>query len=116
MPRSSHAPKDPSSAAAEAIQRVGIECRLVIIQHLLRGPLRFHELQRVGIGVDAKTLSRVLRYLVDEEIVRREVLQTRPVSVRYSLTEKGQDLRPVVDALSSWGQRWIVAPQGALTR
>jgi|HubBroStandDraft_1064217.scaffolds.fasta_scaffold00084_7 DNA-binding HxlR family transcriptional regulator len=79
----------------------------MIIQNLLNGPMRFHELQRTGMGVDAKTLSRVLKYLVNEEIVRREVLTTQPIAVRYSLTEKGRDLKPVIDSLDAWGLRWL---------
>jgi DNA-binding HxlR family transcriptional regulator len=100
--------KDPSFAAVEAIKRVGIECRLVVVIHLLMRPMRFNELLKIGIGIDPKTLSRVLKYLVSEGIVQRNVLSTQPFEVQYALTEKGKQLRPVVDSLDLWGETWIL--------
>lgn len=109
-----HSSTDPSSAAFEAVRRIGIECRLVIIASLFARPLRFHELQKVGTGVEAKTLTRVLKYLVSEGIVERKVLDSQPVEVRYSLTEKGRQLRPVIDSLQIWGERWVTPPSGPI--
>jgi DNA-binding HxlR family transcriptional regulator len=103
-----HRSGDPGSPAFEAVKRVGQECRVVIIRSLLNGPLRFSELLKLGVGIEPKTLSRVLKYLESEEIVRRDVLSTRPLSVQYSLTEKGRQLRPVIDSLQVWGEKWIL--------
>jgi DNA-binding HxlR family transcriptional regulator len=69
--------------------------------------LRFTGILDVAKGLDPKSLSRVLKYLASEEIVRRDVLSTQPVAVQYSLTEKGRQLEPVVEALRVWGERWI---------
>jgi DNA-binding HxlR family transcriptional regulator len=89
------------------VKRIGQECRVVIIRSLLDGPMRFSELLKLGVGIEPKTLSRVLKYLETEKIVRRDVLRTRPLAVEYSLTEKGRQLRPVIDSLQSWGEKWI---------
>jgi DNA-binding HxlR family transcriptional regulator len=40
--------------------------------------------------------------------VRRDVLSTQPFAVQYSLTEKGRQLQPVVEALRAWGERWLM--------
>ena len=104
--------KDPSSPAYEAIRRIGIECRLVIVRNLLDRPMRFGELLKVGVGIEPKTLSRVLKYLEAEEIERRKVLSPSPLAVEYSLTEKGMQLRPVIDSLQVWGERWVVPRDG----
>lgn len=85
-----------------------MECRVVIIRNLLDRSMRFSELLDIGVGVERKTLSRVLKYLESEEIVRREVLSTRPLAVKYSLTEKGRELGPVIDSLQAWGAKWIL--------
>lgn len=45
-------------------------------------------------SVEAKTLSRVLKYLTAEGIVEREVLTSNPVGVRYTLTDEGRELEP----------------------
>jgi DNA-binding HxlR family transcriptional regulator len=103
-----HRSEDPGSPAFEAIKRIGQECRVVIIRGLFDRPLRFGELLKLGVGIEPKTLSRVLKYLDSEGIVRRDVLSTRPLSVQYSLTEKGKQLKPVIDSLQTWGERWVL--------
>src|SRR6266705_4470022 len=97
--------------AIEAITKVGNELLLAIVSSLIHGPLRFSGILDVAKGLDPKSLSRVLKYLASEEIVRRDVLNTQPVAVQYSLTEKGRQLEPVVEALRVWGERWITPPQ-----
>src|SRR6266480_503540 len=72
--------------AIESITKVGNELRLAVVSSLIQGPLRFSGILDVAKGLDPKSLSRVLKYLASEEIVRRDVLGTRPVAVQYSLT------------------------------
>jgi DNA-binding HxlR family transcriptional regulator len=102
--------KDPTWPAAPAIKKIGQECRVIIIKHLLTHPMRFNELSKIGIGIDPKTLARVLKYLESEGIIERNVLSSRPVAVQYTLTEKGRQLKPVIDSLEAWGERWIAPP------
>src|SRR5712664_2210702 len=94
--------------AIESITKVGNELRLAVVSSLIQGPLRFSGILGVAKGLDPKSLSRVLKYLASEEIVRRDVLSTQPFAVQYSLTEKGRQLEPVVEALRVWGERWIM--------
>jgi DNA-binding HxlR family transcriptional regulator len=70
--------------------------------------MRFNELLRVACGIDAKTLSRVLKYLTAEQIVRRDVLDTQPFTVRYALTDKGEQVRPIMQSLKAWGEAWVL--------
>jgi len=70
--------------------------------------MRFNELLKVACGIDPKTLSRVLKYLATEEIVRRDVLGTQPFTVRYALTEKGEQIRPIMQSLKAWGEAWVL--------
>ena len=101
--------------AIESIVKVGNELRLAVVSSLIQGPLRFSGILEVARGLDPKSLSRVLKYLASEGIVHRDVLSTQPVAVQYSLTEKGKQLEPVVEALRVWGERWVV-PQEVLAR
>jgi DNA-binding HxlR family transcriptional regulator len=94
--------------AIESIMKVGNELRLVVISCLIDRPLRFNELLETTRGVDPRSLSRVLKFLASEGIVRRDVLSTQPFAVQYSLTEKGRQLQPVVEALRIWGERWLM--------
>ncbi|MHB8567375.1 MAG: winged helix-turn-helix transcriptional regulator [Nitrososphaerales archaeon] len=90
----------------ESLRFVGNEKRLFIVRFLLDGPMRFNELLRMGM--DSKTLSRALKNLEVNGIVAREVLSTQPFSVQYSLTDKGRELKPVIESLRVWAERWVV--------
>jgi DNA-binding HxlR family transcriptional regulator len=94
--------------AIKSISKVGNELRLVVIRYLIERPMRFNELLAAARTIDPKSLSRVLKYLAKEGIVKREVLGTQPFMVQYSLTEKGMELKPVIDSLQVWGRRWLV--------
>jgi DNA-binding HxlR family transcriptional regulator len=105
----------PACPAMESIVKVGNELRLGVISCLLDRPMRYNELLRAAAGIDSRSLSRVLKYLGSERIVERVVLDTRPFMVQYSLTEKGKQLKPVVESLRIWGERWLV-PQTSLEK
>lgn len=99
---------DHTCPAVKTIDKVGNELRLIVIRFLVDRPMRFNELMDTAKTIDPKSLSRVLKYLVTEGIVRREVLNTQPFMVQYSLTEKGMELKPVIDALQVWGRKWLI--------
>ncbi len=95
----------------EAIKRISGMWKLVVVRYLLEGPMGFNELLRRIDGISSKTLSATLKQLQKEGIVRREILSTQPFSVKYYLTEKGEELKPVIEALRYWGEKWIKTPQ-----
>jgi DNA-binding HxlR family transcriptional regulator len=94
--------------AVESARKIGNQWRLIVIRYLLECPMRFNELRRVACDIDPKTLSRVLKYLVKEKIVRREVLDTQPFAVQYALTNKGEQIRPIMQSLKAWGEAWVL--------
>jgi DNA-binding HxlR family transcriptional regulator len=71
-------------------------------------PMRFNDLLRKGQPDDlnARTLSRTLKYLQGMGIIERQVVGTEPFSVVYHLTEKGRDLNDVLSAYRRWGEKW----------
>ena len=95
-------------AAVESARKIGNQWRLVVIRYLLERPMRFNELLKIACDIDPKTLSRVLKYLTKEQIVRREVLGTQPFTVRYALTDKGEQVRPIMQSLKTWGEAWVL--------
>jgi DNA-binding HxlR family transcriptional regulator len=58
-------------------------------------------------GLSDRVLSDRLRELETEGIIERVVYPQIPVRVEYRLTAKGQDLRPVVQAIHVWAEQWI---------
>jgi len=92
----------------EAIEQIGSEWRLVVLNDLQDGEKRFNELQR-STGASSRTLSRVLDDLEEAGLVNRRV-EDRPIATYYSLTEKSRQLCPVFDELESWADDWLDAP------
>jgi len=82
---------------------------LLIIRDLLRQPQRFTELLGYSGNITPKWLTIRLRKLEEAGVVEREKKQDRR-EVWYKLTPAGHELRPVVEALLSWGLRYAMRP------
>lgn len=65
-------------------------------------PVRFNELRRRLDGITQKMLTRTLRDLEREGLVRRAVYPTVPPRVEYSLTPLGADLGRITHAMGQW--------------
>lgn len=75
-----------------------------VILTLSNGPMRYNALRRALPGVSQRMLTRALRRLEDERLLTREAEVTVPPKVTYTLTEKGQSFRPVLDRVTTWGR------------
>jgi DNA-binding HxlR family transcriptional regulator len=56
--------------------------------------------------IKTQSLTDTLRHLEQSGLVRREVFPTVPVSVEYSLTEKGSDFQAALKEMDKWVQKW----------
>ena len=90
----------PRLAAAFAL--FGKRWSAVIVDLLLQRPARFHELARAVPGLSQRVLTERLRELADAGLVERRVGTGSPITVTYSLTERGRALGPAMDALREW--------------
>jgi DNA-binding HxlR family transcriptional regulator len=79
--------------------------KLPILIALSFGNKRFKELERDVEGITPKMLSKELRDLETNQLVKRTVYDTLPVTVEYSLTTYGKSLDEVIAALRTWGKR-----------
>ena len=71
--------------------------------HLFGGQVRrYSELEKSIPGISQKMLAQQLRALEADGLVRRTVYPEVPPKVEYQLTDWGQALCPVLDALLSW--------------
>ncbi|MED0673700.1 helix-turn-helix domain-containing protein [Aneurinibacillus aneurinilyticus] len=87
---------------------IGGKWTFMILRDLFSGPKRFGELQRSLNGISPRTLSMRLKELENEGIILRVIYSEIPPHVEYSLTEKGQTLRPIFEAMKDWGNAWDV--------
>ncbi len=89
---------------AKAMELLDERWTMLVIRELVSGSERFNDLRRGVPRMSPTLLSRRLQQLVRAGIVER---RTDGTDVRYVLTEAGEELRPVVVALGTWGIRWI---------
>jgi DNA-binding HxlR family transcriptional regulator len=90
-----------------AISIVSGRWKSQIIFCISQGHNRFHLLQQILPGISETVLARQLKELEAHAIlVKREIAGTVPIGVRYVLTNKGQDLIPILDGLCKWGKAY----------
>ncbi|MCQ2011433.1 MAG: helix-turn-helix domain-containing protein [Sporolactobacillus sp.] len=84
----------------------------IILLYLLRdGTQRFSELKRNVNGITQKMLTKQLRELEEEDIVKRVVYPQVPPKVEYSITEYGKSLQPILEDMHEWGLKHIAHKQ-----
>ena len=79
---------------------------LLLVRNLAKGPGRFTELQ-TSTGISARVLTDRLRAMVAEGLVTRKMYAEIPPRVEYELTAKGRDALPILDALRTYGEKWL---------
>lgn len=78
--------------------------QLSIIYAALSGALRFNEFAEVVAGISPRMLAERLRDLEAAGLMQRTVLPTSPPTVEYRLTERGQRLGPVIEAMRAYAE------------
>lgn len=77
--------------------------KLKILWIISQGAVRFNELQRKLNGITTKTLTDQLRELEDQNIINRKIYGEVPPRVEYSLTNVGENIKPVLESLCEFG-------------
>jgi|GEM_PF-152462 len=80
---------------------------VVLLRELVAGSTRFNDLRRGVPRMSPALLSKRLRDMEVAGIIERRPTQNNPEIFEYKLTPAGLDLRPVVESIGSWGQRWV---------
>lgn len=80
--------------------------KAVILCHLVDGPKRFLELQRITRGVSHKVLNEKLREMEEEKLISKKVYAEVPPRVEYFLTEKGRELSIPIKAIEDWSNKY----------
>jgi|SRR5579884_574741 len=95
---------------AAAMQIIGTKWTALILRDLFSGPKRFGELTLSVDGINPRTLSQRLDDLEAHGIVIKKRFYEVPPRIEYSLTDKGQDLLPILQQMASWGTKHLNQP------
>jgi DNA-binding HxlR family transcriptional regulator len=94
-------------AVAASAEIIGAKWTALLVHDLSEGPRRFSELERSCSGISPRTLAERLRALEQEGIVVRHSYAESPPRVEYELTDKGEALLPIIDAMRTFGHSWL---------
>lgn len=86
---------------------IGGKYKCLILWHLIKKTLRFHELSKLIPQATPKMLTQQLRDLEQDGLIRRTVYPVIPPKVEYTLTDFGRSFIPVLNAMCDWGRTYI---------
>lgn len=87
------------------LQVIGNKWKVLIIRDLLTGTKRFGMLKK-SVGCSQKVLTDNLRMLEEDRLITRKVYAEVPPKVEYALRKTGHSLKPVLDAMATWGEKY----------
>ena len=87
----------------DALEALEGRWKLLILFALSSGPRRFKQISKEVTGITDKTLSKELKNLEANKLLRRDVYDTFPPTVEYTITEHGKSLEKVMEELHYWG-------------
>lgn len=93
----------PECPVATTVSIIGSKWKLLIMRNLLVRPWRFNELKKDLDGISHKVLTDSLRSMEEDGIITRTVYPEVPPRVEYALSELGESMRPILDAMQKWG-------------
>ncbi len=96
----------PACSVETTLTLISDKWKVLIIRDLLPGTKRFGELKKSIGNVSQKVLTSQLRQMEGSGLLIRTVFPEVPPRVEYTLTELGQSLKPVLDAMWNWGEEY----------
>ena len=80
--------------------------KVLILRDLMNGTMRFSELKKSIGHVTQKVLTSQLRQMEESGLLSRKVYAEVPPRVEYTLTDLGYSLKPILDAMWTWGENY----------
>ena len=96
----------PACPVETTLTLISDKWKVLILRDLLPGTKRFGELKKSIGHVSQKVLTAQLRQMEQSGLVNRKVYAEVPPKVEYSLTDVGYSLKPILDAMWTWGEEY----------
>jgi len=91
----------------QAAELLGKRWTGLIIRVLMGGPKRFKEIKEQIPEMSDKMLTDRMKELEAQGVLTRTVYPEMPVRIEYELTEKGKDMKDVIESIQAWGEKWM---------
>jgi len=92
--------KDPLN---NALKLISGKWKIKIIEKLINKPIRFGKLKKGLNTITSQMLSKQLKEMENDTLVKRKVVKSKPITVEYSLTQFGNSSLPIIRSLVKWG-------------
>jgi DNA-binding HxlR family transcriptional regulator len=99
-----------------ALDVIGGKWKPLILWALGDNVLRFNQLQKGLPGVNTKMLTKQLRELEGDGVIRRTVYPEVPPRVEYAMTDFGRTLIPILRELCNWGANYLEIDDASLSQ
>ena len=96
----------PDCPVATTVRLIGSKWKILIMRNLMMRTWRFNELKKDLDGISQKVLTESLRSMDEDGLITRTVYPEVPPRVEYSLTELGESMRPILNAMADWGSNY----------
>lgn len=96
----------PACPVATTVRLIGSKWKLLIMRNLLQRSWRFNELRKDLEGISQKVLTDSLRSMEEDGIITRTVYPEVPPRVEYALSDLGESMRPIMNAMEEWGTNY----------
>lgn len=96
----------PACPVENTLTLISDKWEVLILRDLIPGTKRFGELKKSIGNVSQKVLTAQLRQMEDSGLLTRTVYPEVPPRVEYTLTDLGRSLKPILDAMWTWGENY----------
>lgn len=94
-------------AVANGLDLFGDKWTLLVVRDLLLGKSRYGEFAQSEETIPTNILSSRLKSLEEAGVVEKRPYCEKPLRYEYALTAKGQDLKPVLEAMATWAKIYV---------
>ncbi|WP_276354114.1 winged helix-turn-helix transcriptional regulator [Cohnella caldifontis] len=91
----------------QAAELLGKRWTGLIIRVLMGGPKRFKDIKEQIPEMSDKMLTDRMKELEAQGVLTRTVYPEMPVRIEYELTDKGKDMKDVIESIQVWGEKWM---------
>ena len=102
----------PACPVETTLSVIGDKWKVLILRDLMPGTKRSGELKKSVGNVSQKVLTSQLREMEQSGLLIRTVYPEVPPRVEYTLTDLGRSLKPILDAMQSWGEAYKAGSAG----
>ena len=96
----------PACPVETTLTLISDKWKVLILRDLMPGTKRFGELKKSIGHVSQKVLTSQLRQMEESRLLTRKVYAEVPPRVEYTLTDLGYSLKPIMDAMWTWGEQY----------